>query len=67
MTVVWFRILVQNAVFPQPTQVSAASTGFRSHFVKRYATGVLRENEPHGQVPVVKDMGRVPPDHPEQP
>ena len=67
MTVVWFRILVQYTAFPQLIQVYAAIIGFRSCFIKRYVTGVLREDEPHGQVPVVKDMVRVPPDHPEQP
>ena len=70
---VWFRILVQSAAFPQLTQgfpqlipVSAANPGFRSCFIKRYVPGVLREEEPHGQVRGTKDMVCVPPDHPNQ-
>ena len=45
MTVVWFSFFVHAAAetcqFPQPAQVSAASTGFHSYFVKSYAIGVL--------------------------
>ena len=45
MSVVWFSFFVHAAAetcqFPQPAQVSTASTGFRSYFVKICATGVL--------------------------
>ena len=39
--------------------LSAAAATFRSYFVKLYATGVYKGNEPHGQARNDKDMVRV--------
>ena len=43
----------------QLLQLSAAATTFRNYFVKLYATGTYKENEPHGQVRNDVDMVRV--------
>lgn len=52
--------------FPQLILVSAANPGFHNYFIKCYVPGVLREEEPHGQVRGTKEMVCVPPDHPNQ-
>ena len=56
VSVVWFRFCSFSCeILP----LSAAAATFRSHFVKVYVTGVLRKNEPHGQVRNDVEMVRV--------
>ena len=56
VSVVWFRFCSFSCgILPLP----AATTTFRSYFVKLYVTGVYRRNEPHGQVKNDVDMVRV--------
>ena len=56
VSAVWFRFYSSSCgILP----LSAAVATFHSYFVKLYATGVYRENEPHGQVRNDVDMVRV--------
>ena len=59
-------VSIPHTGFPQLIPVSAANPGFRSCFLKCYVPGVLREEEPHGQVRGTKDMVCVLPAQPNQ-
>ena len=65
MTVVWFSFFCSCSC--GNLSVSAASTGFRSYFVKSCATCVLWRNELHGQAPGDGYMERVPSNQPNHP